>query len=213
LSYRSSHQGPTIRQREEPEGAENQNPAGIGLLDLLVEDFETYDRDLLEPGLWVVWLHRLGNARMDIRSRALRGPCTLIYFTAATAMTWGWGIELSYVVRLGRRARLWHHGGMVLGAHSIGDDVHIRQNTTFGLAHRFATDEKPIIGDRVDVGAGACVLGAITVGHDVVIGANSVVVRDVPPHATVFGVPARPVGTHATIGRERQSARLLERKR
>ena len=204
--------GPAVAERKEREGARNQNPAGIGLFALLREDFDTYDRSPLEPGLWIVGLHRLGNARMDIRHRALRGPCTFAYLTASTAMTWVFGIDLSYVVRLGRRVRLWHHGGMVLGARAIGDDVHIRQNTTFGLAHRFATEDKPIIGDRVDVGAGACVLGAITVGHDVVIGANSVVVRDVPPHATVFGVPARPVGTHGTVARENRSARLLARK-
>jgi serine O-acetyltransferase len=199
-------------QSAERPGSRNQNPSEIGLVELLREDFETYGKDPFEPGLWVVLTHRLGNARMDLRRRTLRGPCTLAYLIAERAMAWGWGIDLSYSVRLGRRVRLWHHGGMVLGARSIGDDVHIRQNTTFGLAHRFATEEKPIIGDRVDIGAGACVLGPVTVGHDAVIGANSVVVRDVPPHTTVVGVPARPVGSHAAIAREKRSARLLARK-
>ena len=50
-----------------------------------------------------------------------------------------------------------------------------------------------MVEDRVDIGVGVCVLGGITVGHDSIIGANTVVVRNVPPHSTIFGVPGRPV--------------------
>jgi serine O-acetyltransferase len=173
-------------------GSTNQNPPRIGLVALVLEDFATHDGKLGEPGFWAVAVHRLGNARMDVRPRLLRAPFTILYEGLRTVVDWGFGIDLCYTVRLGRRVRIWHHGGMVLGAREIGDDVHIRQNTTFGVLHRDAVDEKPTIGDRVDIGAGACVLGDITVGHDSVIGANSVVVRDVPPFTTVFGVPARP---------------------
>lgn len=176
-----------------PSGRHNQNPRELGLLELLAEDFATYDRNAVEPGFWVVALHRLGNARMDVRSRGLRAPLTAAYHIAFTGMNWLWGIDLDYTVKLGRRVRLWHHGGMVLGARAIGDDVHIRHNTTFGLLSRQADNAKPIIGSRVDIGVGACVLGAVTVGDDSVIGANSVVTRDLPRGATVFGIPARPV--------------------
>jgi serine O-acetyltransferase len=62
-----------------------------------------------------------------------------------------------------------------------------------GLLNRDEKAAKPIIEDRVDIGSGACILGDVTVGHDSVVGANSVVVRSFPPHTTVFGVPARPV--------------------
>lgn len=176
-----------------PNGRHNQNPPDVGLLELLAEDFATYDRNPVEPGFWVVALHRLANARMDVKSRVLRAPLTAAYHVAFTGMNWLWGIDLDYTVRLGRRVRLWHHGGMVLGARAIGDDVHIRHNTTFGLVSRQAVTGKPIIGNRVDIGTGACVLGAVTVGDDCVIGANSVVTRDLPRGATVFGIPARPV--------------------
>ena len=108
-------------------------------------------------------------------------------------MTWFFGIDLGYSVKLGRRVRIWHHGGIFLGAVSIGNDVTIRHNTTMGVAHQDEKWSKPIIEDRVDIGAGACILGAVTVGHDSVIGANSVVVRSFPPESTLFGVPARPV--------------------
>lgn len=180
-----------------PSGRHNQNPPELGLLELIAEDFATYDHNPVEPGFWVVTLHRLANARMDVRSRLLRAPLTAAYHVAFTGMNWLWGIDLDYTVRLGRRVRLWHHGGMVLGARAIGDDVHIRHNTTFGLVSRHEVTGKPIIGNRVDIGAGACVLGPVTIGDDCVIGANSVVTRDLPRGATVFGIPARPVNLRA----------------
>jgi serine O-acetyltransferase len=174
-----------------PTGERNENPPGIGLLALIAEDYRTHDRKLLEPGFVAIAVHRFGNARMGVRPRVLRAPLTLLYRLMFTAVNWLWGIDLSYTVRLGRRVRIWHHGGMVLGARAIGDDVHIRHNTTFGVLNRRDLDGKPIIGNRVDVGVGACVLGAITVGDDAVIGPNSVVLRDLPPGSVVMGIPAR----------------------
>jgi serine O-acetyltransferase len=188
---RPSHEAPL------PSGDTNQNPAGIGLLALLAEDFATYERNPLDPAFLAVALHRLGNARMDLKPKLVRAPFSAAYRVAFTGVNWLWGIDLAYTVRLGRRVRIWHHGGMVLGARSIGDDVHIRHNTTLGLMNRHEPTKKPIIGDRVDIGVGACIFGAVTVGADTVIGANSVVVRDLPPGSTVFGVPARPVNIKA----------------
>jgi serine O-acetyltransferase len=174
-----------------PRGERNRNPRGVSLVGLLLEDWRTHDRRLDEPGFVAVAVHRLGNARMDVRPRLLRAPLTLAYRCAATAVNWVWGIDLPYTVRLGRRVRLWHHGGMVLGARAIGDDVHIRHGTTFGVLNRRDTDGKPIIGDRVDLGVGVGIFGAVTVGDDAVIGPHSVVLHDLPPGAVVLGVPAR----------------------
>jgi serine O-acetyltransferase len=80
---------------------------------------------------------------------------------------------------------------MVLGARAVGDDVHIRHNTTFGVLNRRELEGKPIIGNRVDIGVGACILGPVTVGDDCVIGPNSVVLKHLPPGSVVMGVPAR----------------------
>jgi serine O-acetyltransferase len=175
-----------------PAGDTNQNPAGVGLFPLLLEDLRTHDSNPLEPGFWAVALHRLGNARMAIRSRLLRAPLSLAYKAAFLGVDWVWGIDLPYNVKLGRRVRIWHHGGIVLSARAIGDDVHIRHSTTFGVVRRGENANKPIIGSRVDIGVGACVLGAVTVGDDCVIGANAVVVRNLPAGCTAVGVPARP---------------------
>jgi serine O-acetyltransferase len=172
-------------------GDKNLNPTGIGFLALLGEDLRTYKHDLVSPGFWAVAIHRFGNWRMSIRPRLLRAPFSLTFrFLSKFAELCG-GIHLPYTVRLGRRVRIWHHGGIVLHARSIGDDVHIRQNTTFGVALRDQERSIPTIEDRVDIGCGACVLGAVTIGHDSLIGANAVVVTDIPPHSTAVGVPAR----------------------
>ena len=172
-------------------GTQNLNPPGIGFLALLLEDLRTYDHDPFEPGFWAVALHRIGNWRMSIRPKLVRIPFSLAYrFFSRVAELFG-GIHLPYTVRLGRRVRIWHHGGIVLHARSIGDDVHIRHNTTFGLATRDCGRAIPTIEDRVDIGCGACVLGNVTVGHDSLIGANAVVVTDIPPYSTAVGIPAR----------------------
>ena len=178
---------------ESMRGDVNQNPPGMGLLALLREDRRTHDGKWLEQGFWAVAVHRFGNWRMGVRPRILRLPLSLLYKFLEKWVEWTCGITLPYTVKLGRRVRIWHHGGMVLHAKSIGDDVHVRQNTTFGIARRDRLYELPVIEDRVDIGCGAVVLGNVTVGHDSVIGANAVVLKDVPPWSVAAGVPAKVV--------------------
>lgn len=170
-------------------GSSNQNPKDISLFELLKEDYLTHDKHLAEAGLWAVWLHRLGNARMDL-IKPFRAPATLAYKTCRVFMMWGPGVKLDYTVKLGRRPRIWHNGAMIFGARSIGDDVNLRQSTTIGVAGLGGT-EKPIIGDRVDIGAGAVIIGGVTIGNDCVIGANAVVNKDVPANHIAVGVPAK----------------------
>jgi serine O-acetyltransferase len=174
-----------------PKGSKNMNPPEISFFDLIREDFRTHDSSLLEPGFWAVAVHRLGNWRMSFKSKIVRIPLKIFYLITYTWVLWIWGIQISYIVQLGRRVRLWHHGGMVLEARSIGDDVHIRQNTTFGIASRSDLNAKPMIGNNVDIGVGACLIGHITIGNDSIIGANAVVTKDVPPNSLAVGVPAK----------------------
>jgi serine O-acetyltransferase len=172
-------------------GERNCNPPGLGLWTLLREDLRTHDGALLEQGFWAVAVHRFGNWRMGLRPKVLRAPFTILYNFMYKMVEWTCGISLPYTVRLGRRVRIWHHSGMILHARSIGDDVHIRHNTTFGVAHRGRNRAIPIIGDRVDMGCGVSVLGDVRVGHDSVIGAHALVLSDVPPWSLAVGVPAR----------------------
>lgn len=172
-------------------GTENCNPAEISLRALIHEDLKTHNNDFLSQGFWALFWHRIGNWRMGLRPRLLRVPLTLLYRVMYKLCQWMGGIDLPYTVRVGRRVRLEHFGGMILVAQTIGDDVIIRQNTTFGIQHLEALKDRPVIGDRVELGAGAVVLGPIHIGEDAVVGANAVVTRDVPPGAIVGGVPAR----------------------
>ena len=187
------HRGPLAdrpRDRQPlPKGDRDQNPAGMGLFALWREDFVTHDRDWTAPGFWAIVVHRFGNWRMRFRARLLRAPLTVAYRLLSLAIGLFAGITLPYTVRLGRRVRIWHHGGMVLHARAIGDDVHLRHNTTFGVARRGENLDIPVIGNRVDIGCGACVLGDVHIGDDSLIGANAVVTRDVPPWSVVVGVP------------------------
>ena len=181
-------------------GETNQNPIGLSLWELWKEDLRTHEGDLFAQGFWAIALHRFGNWRMDIKNRFVRMPFSLLYKVLYKFVEWTCGISLNYPVRVGRRVRIWHHSGMILGARSIGNDVHIRQNTTFGVARRGDHRSlKPIIQDRVDIGAGVVIAGAITIGHDSVIGANAVVLKDIPPYSLAVGVPAKVVKTFAPM--------------
>jgi serine acetyltransferase len=126
-----------------------------------------------------------------LRRRWLRAPATVVYRALQTGVHYGFGIKLDNTVKLGLRVRIWHHSGMVLGARSIGDDVCIRHNTTFVVARRSDLATKPVIGDRVEVGCGAAILGDVRVGEDSVIGANAVVTQDLPARSLAVGVPAQ----------------------
>jgi serine O-acetyltransferase len=173
-------------------GDRDENPSGIGLLALIREDLRTHDDNLLAPGFWALCAHRLGNARMRVKSAPLRAPLSAAYQVAFHGVIALWGIDLPYNVRVGRRLRIERHGCLLLGARAIGDDVIIRHSVTMGLSNRHGS-EFPTIGNRVEVGPGACIVGGIHVGDDAYIGPNSVVGRDVRPGTAVIGIPPRAI--------------------
>ncbi len=172
-----------------PTGKTNANPDNISFWNLVKEDFNTHGRDWFSQGFWAVFCHRFGNQRMSCRSKILRVPMTIMYRVWRLFCQWFGGIKLDYVVKLGRRVRIDHFGGIIVGARCIGDDVVIRQNTTMGIKSASDLAAKPTIGSRVNIGAGAVIVGNITIGDDVMIGANSVISFDVPSN-TIVKMPA-----------------------
>lgn len=104
------------------------------------------------------------------------------------------GIEVSPRVEIGAGLFLPHTVGTIIGAARIGDNVTIMQGVTLGAKEpdmAFTIEKRPVIGDGVTIGAGAKVIGGITVGNDAVIGANAVVVHDIPANVTAVGIPAK----------------------
>lgn len=110
------------------------------------------------------------------------------------------GCDIPYYTKIGNGFTLFHgaHGSVVNGNTIIGNDVSLRQNTTIG-SKNFTDDITPLaptIEDRVQIGPNVCIIGKITIGHDSMIGAGAVVVKDVPPYSVVVGNPAKVVKTN-----------------
>lgn len=166
----------------------------LPLHELLAEDFRTHEHNPVSPGFWALASHRVGSRVAKLRSRVARRPLSAAHKLLATTVDWVWGIRVPLHTRVGRRVHIWHFGSLLLNARSIGDDVHIRHATTFGplrAENDNVTEALPVIGDRVEIGSGACILGGVVVGNDGRVGANTVVVEPVAAGVTVFGVPSR----------------------
>lgn len=107
------------------------------------------------------------------------------------------GCDIHPGATIGKRFFIDHATGVVIGETAIiGDDVTLYQGVTLGGVSTKKEKRHPTLGNRIVCGAGAIVLGNITIGDDVRIGAGSVVVKDVPPDCTVVGVPGRVVSMH-----------------
>jgi serine O-acetyltransferase len=134
----------------------------------------------------VVW-HRLAHCLWRWRMRL---PARVVAHFAR----WMTGIEVHPAAKLGRRFVIDHGMGVVIGETAeVGDDVYIYHQVTLGGTSMSHGKRHPTIGSNVIIGAGAKVLGPITVGDGARIGANAVVLSDVPAGETVVGIPARPV--------------------
>ena len=162
-------------------------------------DWIAHGRDWTRPGFRALAAYRFGVWRMGVRPLILRAPLSVIYrflFRRARNL---YGIELPYSAKVGARVVFEHQHGIVIhGASEIGDGCIIRQGVTIG--NRYVDDPTgaPKLGARVNVGAGAKILGRIQIGDDASIGANSVVLSNVAAGETVVGIPARAVARRAS---------------
>jgi serine O-acetyltransferase len=164
----------------------------IGLLSQIREDWDTHGRDWTKPGFRAVAVYRFGVWRMGLCSKILRAPFSILYRIMFRFIRNVYGIEVPYSAIVGRRVIFEHQHGIVIhGAAVIGDECIIRQGVTIGNRHLTAPSDAPTLGSKVNVGAGAKILGKILIGKEVTIGANAVVLEDIPAGATVVGNPAK----------------------
>lgn len=162
------------------------------LLAQLREDLRAHDGDWTRPGFRAVAVHRFGNWRMSVQHRWLRAPLSVLYRMLYRYVRNHYGVELPYTVKLGRRVVFEHQSGIVIhGWCVIGDDCIIRHNVTMGVRSMDDLMAAPRLGRGVNVGTGAVLIGSILVGDGAWIGANAVVLQDVPPGALALGVPAK----------------------
>ncbi len=164
----------------------------IGLWAQIREDWVAHDRDWTKPGFRAVAVYRFGVWRMGVRPKFLRAPLSILYRMLFRKVRNTYGIELPYSANIGRRVVIEHQGDIVVhGDATIGDDSIIRQGVTLGNRYLDRRLDAPQLGKRVNVGAGAKILGYVTIGDDACIGANAVVLSDIPAGATAVGIPAK----------------------
>ncbi len=157
--------------------AQENDPAATSALAVLL----TY------PGLHAVWAHRLAHA-------AWEAGFTLTARLVAHFARFTTGVEIHPGATLGDRVFIDHGMGTVIGETSvIGDDVQMYHGVTLGGKSSKPVKRHPTVCDDVTLGADSTLIGDITIGENATVGAGAVVVDDVPPGATVVGVPAEPV--------------------
>lgn len=137
------------------------------------------------PGLHAVWVHYIAHALWVRNWKWLAR-------VLSNVARWFTGIEIHPGAKIGRRFFIDHGLGIVIGETAeIGDDVTLYQGVTLGGTSWNKGKRHPTLGDGVVVGAGAKVLGPFTVGAGAKVGSNAVVTKEVPPGATVVGIPGR----------------------
>ena len=165
--------------REDLAAAQARDPAArsVGRVEIL----------LTMGGVQALLSHRISHALHE--AGVPRLPRLLAYLTSADT-----GVEIHPAARIGRALFIDHGGGVVIGETAeVGDDVTIYQDVTLGGTGFARGKRHPTVGDEVMIGAGAALLGPIEIGERAKIGANSVVIHDVPPNSTVVGNPGHPV--------------------
>ena len=160
------------------------------LIKKIKNDWINHGKDWTKPGFRALAFHRFGNWRMTVSSKILRAPLSIIYRFLYRRARNIYGIELPYTTQIGRGVIIEHqHGIVVHGNAVIGENCIIRQGVTIGNRFMNKPSEAPIIGSNVNIGAGAKLLGKITIGDNANIGANAVVIQSVEEGGLYVGFP------------------------
>ncbi|MBC3413698.1 serine acetyltransferase [Pseudomonas sp. SWRI107] len=160
------------------------------MFDNVRADLRAHGGDWGAQGFWVLLVYRFGRWRYGVRPALLRKLLSLVYkvlFKLVQILT---GVELPCEAQIGRNFVIDHFGGIIVSGYArFGDDCRIRNGVVVGLKN-VSDPCAPVFGNNVDIGTGAKILGNIRIGDNVVIGANAVVLVDVPDNCMAVGVPA-----------------------
>jgi serine O-acetyltransferase len=157
---------------------------------------------LTQQGLWALLVYRISNSiyvskMPHVLVRVLLIPCLIAQKTIEICT----GISLPYSATIGERFYIGHFGGIIVNANAvIGHNCNISQGVTIGVSGIEHKRGVPKIGNNVYIGVNAVVVGKIYVGDGAVIGANSLVTKDVLSNTTVQGVPAVKINEHNSNG-------------
>lgn len=167
------------RLKEDIRTIKERDPAAKNMIEIL----------LCYPGLHALWFHRIAHYLYQRK-----------WYTLARLIShfnrWITGIEIHPGAKIGRRLFIDHGMGVVIGETTeIGDDCLIYKGVVLGGTTLEKKKRHPTIGNRVIIGSNSTILGAITIGDGARVGSGSVVIKSVPPGATVVGVPGRIIET------------------
>jgi serine O-acetyltransferase len=159
-----------------------------------LEDLSVAREGILSLGFWALQIYRFGHLRYRFQSKIIRYPLAGIHIFLSKLSEVFFGITIGVSAKIGRRLIIEHSGGIVIhGNVVIGDDCIIRQGVTLGNKVISQPLDAPSLGDRVNIGAGAKILGKVFIGDDVDIGANAVVIKDIPSNSLAVGIPAKTI--------------------
>ncbi|MBR9728947.1 serine O-acetyltransferase [Shewanella intestini] len=179
------------RLKEDIESIYHRDPAANSTLEILLN----------YPGMHAIWLHRISH-KLWKRKWCVTARCL------STFSRWLTGVEIHPGATIGRRFFIDHGMAVVIGETAeIGDDCTLYHSVTLGGTTWQAGKRHPTLGNNVVIGAGAKVLGPITMHDGARVGSNSVVVKDVQPDKTVVGIPGRVVTTASSESKETNERR------
>lgn len=162
----------------------------VNMFENVRQDLRAYNGRWSAQGFWAMVVYRFGRWRYGTRPAVLRKFFSLVYKVLYKFVQIITGIELPCEAKVGRHLVIDHFGGIIIsGFATFGDNCRIRDGVVVGL-RRVGENYAPTIGNNVDIGSGAKLLGRIRVGDNVLIGANAVVLCDVPNDSIAVGVPA-----------------------
>jgi serine O-acetyltransferase len=160
------------------------------MFDNIRQDMKAQSGGWAAQGFWALVIYRFGRWRYRVRPTLLRKLFSLIYRIFYKFIQVITGIELPCEVEIGKNFVIDHFGGIIISGYAkFGDNCRIRNGVVVGI-RKVGECLAPTVGNDVDIGAGAKLLGPIVIGDHVVVGANAVVITDVPSNSIAVGVPA-----------------------